>query len=103
MTEPDATPIPACLPLRIDTVPWQTFGHGERFGIRYQVLSEAAGAKQITVCMEVLEPGKQANQQHYHLLEEEHVLPRSIISARFARPEEAGPPAVRLGGSVRFR
>lgn len=74
MTEPDATPTPACLPLRIDTVPWQTFGHGERFGIRYQVLSEAAGAKQITVCMEVLEPGKQANQQHYHLLEEEHVF-----------------------------
>jgi uncharacterized cupin superfamily protein len=24
--------------------------------------------------MEVLEPGRQANQQHYHLLEEEHVL-----------------------------
>lgn len=74
MTDPDPPTPTGCPPITIGSVPWQTFGHGERFGIRYQVLSEAAGAKQITVCMEVLEPGKQANQQHYHLLEEEHVL-----------------------------
>ena len=74
MSDPDPPPPEACTPITIASVPWQTFGHGERFGIRYQVLSEAAGANQITVCMEILEPGKQANQQHYHLLEEEHVL-----------------------------
>ena len=61
-------------PFRIDEVPWREFGHGERFGIAYQVLSEFAGASQITVCMEVLPPGKQANQAHYHLLEEEHLF-----------------------------
>lgn len=61
-------------PFRIDEVPWQEFGHGERFAIAYQVLGEFAGASQITVCMEVLRPGKQANQAHYHVLEEEHLL-----------------------------
>ena len=61
-------------PFHIDAVPWEEFSHGERFGISYQVLSQFAGASQITVCMEVLSPGKQANQAHYHLLEEEHLL-----------------------------
>jgi uncharacterized cupin superfamily protein len=61
-------------PFPIEAVPWEEFSHGQRFGMKYQVLSEYAGAKQITVCMEVLAPGKQANQQHYHMLEEEHVL-----------------------------
>jgi uncharacterized cupin superfamily protein len=61
-------------PFKIDAVPWEEYGHGERFGITYQVLSAFAGAAQITVCMEVLPPGKQANQAHYHLLEEEHIL-----------------------------
>lgn len=61
-------------PFCTDEVPWQEFGHGERFGIAYQVLSEFAGASQITVCIEILPPGKQANQAHYHLLEEEHLL-----------------------------
>ena len=61
-------------PFHIDEVPWVEFGHGQRFGIKYQVLSEFAGASQITVCMEILPPGKQANQAHYHMLEEEHLL-----------------------------
>jgi uncharacterized cupin superfamily protein len=42
--------------------------------MKFQVLSEYAGGRQITVCMEILPPGKQANQKHYHQLEEEHVL-----------------------------
>jgi uncharacterized cupin superfamily protein len=61
-------------PFHIDRVPWETFEKGSRFGMRFQVLSEFAGASQITVSMEVLEPGRQANQAHYHLLEEEHVF-----------------------------
>jgi len=61
-------------PFSIDVVPWQEAHKGRRFGMKFQVLSEYAGARQITVCMEILPPGKQANQQHYHLLEEEHVL-----------------------------
>jgi uncharacterized cupin superfamily protein len=42
--------------------------------MRYQVLSAFAGGSQITVCNEILPPGKQANQAHYHLLEEEHLF-----------------------------
>ncbi len=61
-------------PFKIDEVPWQQFGHGKRFGIAYQGLSKFAGASQISVDMEILPPGKQANQAHYHLLEEEHIL-----------------------------
>jgi uncharacterized cupin superfamily protein len=61
-------------PFRIASVPWQEFLHGERFGMRFQVLSEFGGGSQITVAMEILPPGRQANQLHYHLLEEEHVL-----------------------------
>ncbi len=61
-------------PFPIETVPWEEFTHGERFGMKFRVLSEFAGASQLTVCMEVLPPGRQANQTHYHMLEEEHVL-----------------------------
>ncbi len=61
-------------PFHVDEVPWEEFGHGQRFAIRYQVLSAFAGAAQLTVCMEILPSGKQANQAHYHLLEEEHLF-----------------------------
>lgn len=61
-------------PFDISQVPAETFVHGERYGMRFQCLSAFGGGSKITVCMEVLEPGRQANQAHYHLLEEEHVL-----------------------------
>jgi uncharacterized cupin superfamily protein len=61
-------------PFEIGRVPWQEFWHGERFGMRYQQLGSFGGGSQISVSMEVLPPGRQANPAHYHLLEEEHVL-----------------------------
>jgi uncharacterized cupin superfamily protein len=61
-------------PFHIDEVPWEAFSHGARFGMQFQVLSAFAGGSQITVCMEILPPGKQANQAHYHMLEEEHLF-----------------------------
>ena len=61
-------------PFEISRVPMESFAHGDRFGMRFQCLSAFGGGKQITVCMEVPAPGKQANQAHYHLLEEEHVF-----------------------------
>ena len=61
-------------PFPIAAVPWQEFMHGERYGMRFQVLSDFGGGSQITVANEILPPGRQANQLHYHLLEEEHVL-----------------------------
>ncbi len=61
-------------PFRIDDVPWEAASTGERFGMRYQHLTTYGGGSQISVSMEVLAPGKQANPAHYHLLEEEHVM-----------------------------
>ncbi len=61
-------------PFHISRVPWEEFFKGERFGMRYQHLSTFGGGSQISVSMEELPPGRQANQAHYHLLEEEHVF-----------------------------
>lgn len=61
-------------PFHVDRVPWEEFSHGERFGMRFQHLSSFGGGSQISVSLEVLPPGKQANQSHFHLLEEEHVF-----------------------------
>lgn len=61
-------------PFHIDQVPWEEFSRGTRFGMRYQHLSSFGGGSQISVSMEVLPAGRQANQAHYHLLEEEHVF-----------------------------
>jgi len=61
-------------PFHIDQVPWVEATRGARFGLAYQHLSKFGGGSQVGVAMEVLPPGKQANQAHYHLLEEEHVF-----------------------------
>jgi uncharacterized cupin superfamily protein len=61
-------------PFHISRVPWQEFSPGERFGMRFQHLSKFGGGKQISLAMEVLPAGKQANQAHFHMLEEEHVF-----------------------------
>ena len=61
-------------PFHVDRVPWEEFSHGERFGMRFLHLSSFGGGSQISVSLEVLPPGKQANQSHFHLLEEEHVF-----------------------------
>lgn len=61
-------------PFHIDQVPWEESSRGTRFGMRYQHLSSFGGGSQMSVSMEVLPAGRQANQAHYHLLEEEHVF-----------------------------
>jgi uncharacterized cupin superfamily protein len=80
-------------PFAIEEVPWEEFSHGERYGMKFRALSEFAGASQITVCMEVLAPGRQANQVHYHMLEEEHVfvLEGSMTVRLGERSYEVGP------------
>ena len=61
-------------PFQISRVPWEEFFRGERFGMRFQHLSSFGGGSQISVASEELPPGKQANQSHFHMLEEEHVF-----------------------------
>lgn len=45
-----------------------------RFGSRWQALSQFGGGSHVGVVLEELPPGKQSNQVHYHMLEEEHVF-----------------------------
>ncbi len=59
-------------PFVSEQVPWEEFNH-RQFGIRYQQLGKFGGGSKLGVCLEILEPGKQANQAHYHLSEEEHI------------------------------
>src|ERR1700753_111595 len=63
-------------PIASDTVPWSSFGKGERFGIRYRHLTPAAIGEsyRVGVSIEELLPGKQGSPFHFHMLEEEHVL-----------------------------
>lgn len=80
-------------PFRAADVPWVEFAHGSRFALRYQHLSRYGGGSQVGVAMEILPPGKQANQAHYHLLEEEHVF---VLEGRLTlqlgeRTHEMGP------------
>ncbi len=60
-------------PFAVDEVPWEVFSHGTRFGVRYRQLGEYGGCSRVGVCLEELEPGRQAYPAHYHMLEEEHL------------------------------
>lgn len=61
-------------PFSVDRVPWEDYSRGDRFGVRFRQLGEYGGASHVGVCMEILDPGKQAYPAHYHMLEEEHLL-----------------------------
>lgn len=82
-------------PFSIDEVPWQEFSYGKRFHMKFQLLGKFGGGSQISVAMEILPPGKQADQPHYHLLEEEHVfvLECSMIVRLGDHSHVAGPGA----------
>lgn len=61
-------------PFAVDDVPWEEFSKGDNFEVRFRPLGEHGSGTHVGVCMEVLEPGKQAYPAHYHMLEEEHLL-----------------------------
>lgn len=63
-------------PFAIDSVPWDEFVQGARFGNRFRVLSSTRGdaPNKIGVSYEELPPGKQSVPFHYHLIEEEHIV-----------------------------
>jgi len=63
-------------PIAIESVPWQEFSKGVRFGSRYRVLSDTRGddRRKIGVSYEELAPGKQSCPFHYHVVEEEHII-----------------------------
>jgi uncharacterized cupin superfamily protein len=60
-------------PFHVDQVPMEVFTKGQRFASRFQQLGSFGGAVHVGVCVEILEPAKQACPAHYHMLEEEHL------------------------------
>lgn len=62
--------------IAVDSIPWEEWSEGPRFGSRYRHLTIAAVGKSyhVGVQIEELPPGKQSCPAHFHMLEEEHVL-----------------------------
>lgn len=63
-------------PISSETVPWEIWGEGTRFGSRFRHLTSAAVGDNYHVGMQIeeLSPGMQSSPAHYHMLEEEQVL-----------------------------
>lgn len=63
-------------PVAAESVPWEEWSKGSRFGSRYRHLTKAVMGEgyHVGVAIEELLPGKQSSPAHYHMLEEEHIL-----------------------------
>ncbi len=63
-------------PIAIESVPWDEWSDGLRYGSRVRVLSDTRGAdrRKIGVSVEELAPGKQSCPFHFHMVEEEHIV-----------------------------
>ncbi|HLZ67081.1 MAG TPA: cupin domain-containing protein [Aliidongia sp.] len=61
-------------PFAIESVPWEEWSEGTKFGSRLRRLGKFGGASHVGVVMEELAPGMQSSPLHYHMLEEEHLM-----------------------------
>jgi uncharacterized cupin superfamily protein len=63
-------------PVSTESVPWEAWSQGTRFGSRFRHLTSAAvgTSYHVGIQIEELAPGHQSSPAHYHLLEEEHLL-----------------------------
>jgi uncharacterized cupin superfamily protein len=63
-------------PISSESVAWEEFSEGTRFGSRFKHLTKAVMGTNYHVGMaiEELPPGMQSCPFHYHMLEEEHIL-----------------------------
>jgi uncharacterized cupin superfamily protein len=61
-------------PFPIESVPWEEWSEGARFGSRLRRLGKFGGASHIGVLVEELPPGKQSTPLHYHTAEEEQLM-----------------------------
>jgi len=62
-------------PISVESVPWDAWSDGRRFGSRVRHLTKAAGVadRHVGFLIEELGPGQQSCPAHYHMVEEEHV------------------------------
>ena len=61
------------LPFDVESVPWEEWSEGVRFGGRVRPVGARAGGSRIGVVMEELPAGKQSVPLHWHTREEEHL------------------------------
>ncbi len=61
------------LPFDVESVPWETWSEGVRFGGRARRIGDHAGATRVGVLIEELPPGRQSAPLHWHTREEEHI------------------------------
>jgi len=62
-------------PIAIESLPWQAWNEGVRYGSRFRVLSNSREDKRkIGIAVKELAPGKQSCPFHFHMIEEEHVI-----------------------------
>ncbi len=73
---PEIEPTSVYGPIPSESVPWETWSEGARFGSRFKHLTLAAVGDNYHVGMQIeeLSPGMQSSPAHYHMLEEEQVL-----------------------------
>jgi uncharacterized cupin superfamily protein len=76
MTDSPAKPVAdgPVAPFAVESVPWEEWSQGARFGSRFRPLTDRGGGSRVGVAIEELPPGRQSCPAHYHLLEEEHLL-----------------------------
>ena len=61
------------LPIDVESLPWEEWAEGVRFGGRVRRVGEQAGATRVGVLIEELPPGRQSAPLHWHTREEEHL------------------------------
>lgn len=71
----EAKPGPKLRPLGVESLPWEEWSQGTRFGGRIKRLANSKRDDlHVGVVIEELPPGKQSCPFHYHFHEEEHAL-----------------------------
>lgn len=61
------------LPFDVESVPWEDWAEGVRFGGRVRRLGAHGGGTRVGVLIEELPAGKQSAPLHWHTAEEEHI------------------------------
>jgi uncharacterized cupin superfamily protein len=73
MAEELPVPPEPVLPFDVDSVPWEEWSEGVRYGGRARRVGAHAGGSRVGVLIEELPAGKQSAPLHWHTREEEHL------------------------------
>lgn len=73
MSDEVIAPLAPILPIDVESVPWEEWSEGVRFGGRVRRVGAQAGGSRVGVLIEELPAGKQSAPLHWHTAEEEHM------------------------------